>query len=413
MKGEIISVGTELLLGQIVNTNAKYLSEKLALLGIDIYFHTNVGDNEGRLKECLNIAFKRSDLIITTGGLGPTADDITKETVASFLRLPLIENKEAKDWIEKFFERLGQKPTPNNYKQALFPEGANILPNKNGTAPGCIIEKDNKIIVILPGPPSELIPMFEEAVYPYLKSKTSEIIKSRVLKIFGLGESKVEELVKPLLFNSNPTVAPLLGDGYVTLRITAKGHNEDETLKMIEDMESKMRGILGEYIYAVDKENMEDVVVKLLQKNNLTLATAESCTGGQLSGKITDVPGASKVFKLGVVSYSNEAKESILGVKKSTLENYGAVSLETAKEMAQNVRKIAHSDFGISTTGIAGPTGGTPEKPVGLVYVGFATNKDVYVKKFMLRGNRSRIRARTVLHALDIVRKYLLGIKID
>ncbi|AEM78754.1 competence/damage-inducible protein A [Thermoanaerobacter wiegelii] len=413
MKGEIISVGTELLLGQILNTNAKYLSEKLALLGIDIYFHTNVGDNEERLKECLNIAFNRSDLIITTGGLGPTVDDITKETVASFLGIPLVENLEAKEEIIRFFEKVGQTPTMNNFKQAFFPEGAKILPNKNGTAPGCIIEKDNKIIIILPGPPSELIPMFEESVYPYLKSKTNETIKSRVIKIFGLGESKVEEMVKPLLFNSNPTVAPLVGDGYVTLRITAKGHDDKEILEMIEDMESRIRGIIGDYIYAVDEEEMEEVVIKLLQKNKLTLAVSESCTGGLLAKKITDVSGASKVFNLGVVSYSNEAKENILGVRKSTLESYGAVSHETAKEMAENIRKLANADFGLSTTGIAGPTGGTPEKPVGLVYVGFATNEKVYVKKLMLSGDRSKIRTRTVLHALDIVRRYLLGIKID
>ncbi|ERM92346.1 damage-inducible protein CinA [Caldanaerobacter subterraneus subsp. yonseiensis KB-1] len=412
MRGEIISVGTELLLGQIVNTNAKYLSERLALLGIDIYFHTNVGDNEERLKQCLKIAYERSELIITTGGLGPTVDDITKETIASFLNLPLVESEEAKQEIINFFERIGQKPTENNFKQALFPAGSKILPNKNGTAPGFILEKEGKIFVVLPGPPSELIPMFEEHVYPYLKRFTSETIKSRVLKIFGLGESKVEEMVRPLLQGSNPTVAPLVGDGYVTLRITAKG-KEEEVHEMISQVEKKIREILGDYIYAVDDEEMEKIVIKLLQKRGFTLATAESCTGGLLAKKITDVPGASKVFNLGVVTYSNEAKEKVLGVKKSTLDVHGAVSPETAKEMAENVRVLAKSDLGLSTTGIAGPSGGSPEKPVGLVYVGFATPEKTYVKKLMLSGNRDRIRTRSILHAFDMVRRYLEGRQID
>ncbi|MGB9779358.1 competence/damage-inducible protein A [Caldanaerobacter sp.] len=412
MKGEIISVGTELLLGQIINTNAKYLSEKLALLGIDVYFHTNVGDNEDRLKQCLKIAYERSELIITTGGLGPTVDDITKETIASFLNLPLVENKEAKQEIINFFERIGQKPTENNFKQAFFPEGSRILPNRNGTAPGFILEKSGKIFVVLPGPPSELIPMFEEHVYPYLKNFTKETIKSRVLKIFGIGESKVEEMVKPLLQGSNPTVAPLVGDGYVTLRITAKGL-EGNVNTMIKEVESKIREILGEYIYAVDDEDMEEVVVKLLQMKGLSLATAESCTGGLLAKKITDVPGASKVFGFGVVTYSNVAKEKILGVDKKTLESYGAVSPETAKEMAEKVRSLANADLGLSTTGIAGPSGGTPEKPVGLVYVGFATPQKTYIKKLMLSGDRDRIRTRAMLHALDMVRRYLEGKQID
>ncbi|MGB9678609.1 MAG: competence/damage-inducible protein A [Thermoanaerobacteraceae bacterium] len=410
MISEIISVGTELLLGQIANTDAKFLSTQLSLLGIDVYFQTNVGDNEKRVKDCLAIAFKRSDIIITTGGLGPTDDDLTKETVASFLELPLVEYEDAKNSIDNYFKKLNQKPTLNNYKQALFPKGSKILPNNFGTAPGCIIEHKGKIIIILPGPPSELIPMFNNYVYPFLRSKSNEIIYSRILKFFGIGESKLEELVKSLLNSSNPTIAPLVGDGFVTLRITAKTSNKQQAIEMINNMERKIKDIVGEYIFAVDDESMESTVVNLLKEKKLTVSTAESCTGGLLAGKITDVPGASEIFNLGLVTYSNKAKQNLLNVKSETLERYGAVSHETAEEMAINILHLAKSDIGVSVTGIAGPDGGTTDKPVGLVYVGFATKEKVDVKKLMLNGSRDKIRNRTVLNALDIIRRYLLSI---
>lgn len=413
LKCEIISVGTELLLGQIVNTNAKYLSEKLASIGIDIYYHTNVGDNQARLKDCLGIAFKRSNLIITTGGLGPTTDDITKETISLFLGLPLIEDYYARQQIEEYFNKINEKPTINNYKQACFPKGSKILPNDKGTAPGCIVETENATIIMLPGPPSELIPMFDNYVYPYLKDKNPQIIKSRVIKIFGVGESKVEEMVKELLNNSNPTVAPLIGDGFVTLRITAKSDNENKAFEMIKEVEYEIRNILKDYIFAIDNESMESVVVNLLRKNSLTISTAESCTGGLLSGKLTDVEGASDVFKLGLITYSNESKQKLLGVQRNTLEKYGAVSHQTAEEMAHNVRKIANTDFGISITGIAGPGGGSIEKPVGLVYIGFSSKENEFVKKTIFNGDRYRIRTRSVLYAMDILRRYILGLKID
>lgn len=413
MKSEIISVGTELLLGQIVNTNAKYISLKLSTVGIDVFFQTNVGDNSKRLKECLEIAVKRSDVIILTGGLGPTMDDLTKETVAEFFDLPLIEDTDSKLSIENYFNKSNRKMTANNYKQALFPEGSKILPNKIGTAPGCILKKNGKIIIILPGPPSELIPMFDNYVYPYLKNMSDKIIVSKVIKIFGIGESKVEDMVNDLLISSNPTVAPLIGDGIVTLRITAKSDNKEEAENMISKIEKKIKDVIGDYIFGSDDETMEYVIFNLLRERNLTLTTAESCTGGLLSKMITDIPGSSEIFKYGFVTYSNEAKQKMLGVSKQTLEKYGAVSIETAKEMAVNAKEIANADYSVSITGIAGPDGGTEKKPVGLVYIGLSYNNEFYVRKTLTMGVRQRIRLISALNAMDMIRRHILKLKID
>jgi nicotinamide-nucleotide amidase len=413
MKSEIISVGTELLLGQIVNTNAKYISLKLSTIGIDVFFQTNVGDNSKRLKECLEIAVKRSDVIILTGGLGPTMDDLTKETVAEFFDLPLIEDTDSKLSIENYFNKSNRKMTANNYKQALFPEGSKILPNKIGTAPGCILKKNGKIIIILPGPPSELIPMFDNYVYPYLKNMSDKIIVSKVIKIFGIGESKVEDMVNDLLISSNPTVAPLIGDGIVTLRITAKSDNKEEAENMISKIEKKIKDVIGDYIFGSDDETMEYVIFNLLRERNLTLTTAESCTGGLLSKMITDIPGSSEIFKYGFVTYSNEAKQKMLGVSKQTLEKYGAVSIETAKEMAVNAKEIANADYSVSITGIAGPDGGTEKKPVGLVYIGLSYNNEFYVRKTLTMGVRQRIRLISALNAMDMIRRHILKLKID
>ncbi|QSZ26372.1 competence/damage-inducible protein A [Aceticella autotrophica] len=413
MKSEIISVGTELLLGQIVNTNAKYISLKLSTIGIDVFFQTNVGDNPKRLKECLEIAVKRSDIIILTGGLGPTMDDLTKETVAEFFDLPLIEDTDSKLSIENYFNKSNRKMTANNYKQALFPEGSKILPNEIGTAPGCIFKKNSKIIIILPGPPSELIPMFDNYVYPYLKNMSDKIIVSKVIKIFGIGESKVEDMVNDLLISSNPTVAPLISDGIVTLRITAKSDNKEEAENMIAKIEEKIKDVIGDYIFGSDDETMEYVIFNLLRERNLTLTTAESCTGGLLSKMITDIPGSSEIFKYGFVTYSNEAKHKMLGVSKQTLEKYGAVSIETAKEMAVNAKEIANADYGVSITGIAGPDGGTEKKPVGLVYIGLSYNNEFYVRKTLTMGVRQRIRLISALNAMDMIRRHILKLKID
>lgn len=413
MKCEIISVGTELLLGQIANTNSKFISEMLTTLGIDVYFQTNVGDNKSRLLECLKIASERSDLIILTGGLGPTIDDLTKETVAEFFALKLVEDIDTKLKIQSYFKKSKRNLTQNNYKQALFPEGAKILPNDNGTAPGCIIEKNNKVVVVLPGPPSELIPMFKNHVYPYLKLLSNKIIVSKVIKIFGIGESQVDEMANKLLVSQNPTVAPLIGNGFVTLRITAKSDDPQKAKEMIDEYEKSIRDLLDEYIFGVDDDTLESVVLNLLKTKNLTLSTAESCTGGLLSKKITDIPGASEIFKFGAITYSNESKEEILGVSKNTIEKYGAVSEETAREMAVNVKDIAKTDYGLSITGIAGPSGGTPNKPVGLVYIGLAYKDAVYIKKIISNGNRDKIRLNSAMNALDMLRRHLSGLKID
>ncbi|MGF7399596.1 competence/damage-inducible protein A [Thermoanaerobacterium thermosaccharolyticum] len=413
MKCEIISVGTELLLGQIANTDAKFISEMLTSLGIDVYFQTNVGDNKSRLLECLKIASNRSDIIILTGGLGPTMDDLTKETVAEFFGLKLVVDIDTKIKIESYFKKSMRKMTQNNYKQALFPEGSKILPNDNGTAPGCIFEKNGKKVVILPGPPSELIPMFNNYVYPFLKSLSNDIIVSRVIKIFGIGESKVETMVSDMLLSKNPTVAPLIGNGFVTLRITAKSDDVQKAKKMIDDIEVSLRKIFGEYIFGVDDDTMESIVLNLLKDKGSTLSTAESCTGGLLSEKITSVPGASEVFKFGAITYSNESKENILGVSGEIIRRHGAVSEETAREMAMNVKNISKTDYGLSITGIAGPSGGTIAKPVGLVYIGLAYKDEIYVKKLISNGNRDKVRLNSAMHALDMLRRHLTGLKID
>jgi nicotinamide-nucleotide amidase len=413
LKCEIISVGTELLLGQIANTDAKFISEKLTSLGIDVYFQTNVGDNKSRLLECLKIASNRSDIIILTGGLGPTMDDLTKETVAEFFGLKLVVDIDTKIKIESYFKKSMREMTQNNYKQALFPEGSKILPNDNGTAPGCIFEKNGKKVVILPGPPSELIPMFNNYVYPFLKSLSNDIIVSRVIKIFGIGESKVETMVSDMLLSKNPTVAPLIGNGFVTLRITAKSDDVQKAKKMIDDIEVSLRKIFGEYIFGVDDDTMESIVLNLLKDKGSTLSTAESCTGGLLSEKITSVPGASEVFKFGAITYSNESKENILGVSGEIIRRHGAVSEETAREMAMNVKNISKTDYGLSITGIAGPSGGTIAKPVGLVYIGLAYKDEIYVKKLISNGNRDKVRLNSAMHALDMLRRHLTGLKID
>lgn len=407
MKCEIISVGTELLLGQIANTDAQYISQELAPLGIDVYFHTAVGDNSKRLKECLEIAWNRSDVIITSGGLGPTLDDLTKETIADFLGLQMIKYAEAQEHLQKYFK--GRDITPNNYRQTYFPEGSILLPNNNGTAMGAILEKDDRIIIILPGPPNELVPMFKESVIPYLMAKSDYIIKSKVLRIFGIGESKVEDMIKEIIENqSNPTIAPLAKEGEVTLRITAKNKKASNVDEMIKRMEEQVRNILGDYIYGTNDDSLESVVGKLLMEKSITIAIAESCTGGLISNKLTNIPGISSVFKLGTVVYSNEAKMDVLGVNKDVLKEKGAVSEEVAIQMAQNVRLIAKTDLGLSVTGIAGPDGGTDQKPVGLTYIALTDGENILCNKYTFNGNRLKNKNLASMHALDMVRRYII-----
>ncbi|MGL5244644.1 MAG: competence/damage-inducible protein A [Sarcina sp.] len=411
MKAEILSVGTEILLGDIVNTNAQFISKELANLGVNVYHQSVVGDNEKRILKAFDDAFKQCDLVITTGGLGPTKDDLTKELAAQYLGKKLVLHKPSLDYINNYFKKLGKVPSENNKKQAYFPQDAIVMDNPNGTAPGAIMTEANKTIIVLPGPPSEMKPMFNNFVAPYLSSLTDSILLSKTLRIFGIGESSMEKLVEDLIENqTNPTIAPYAKDVDVILRVTAKAKNEEEANKLIEPMEKEIRKRLGHNVYGEGETTLEDVVGKMLVDKNLTISTAESCTGGMLASTLINYPGISQVFIDGVITYSNEAKMKIIGVKKETLDNFGAVSEETAKEMAEGIAKLSGTKIGVSTTGIAGPGGGTEEKPVGLVYVGLYINGEMKVKKFTFQGDRQKVRIRTVMNVLDWIRREVQSI---
>ncbi|MDI6601776.1 MAG: competence/damage-inducible protein A [Thermoanaerobacteraceae bacterium] len=408
MKGEIISVGTELLLGQICNTDAQFISKEAAEIGVDIYYHTAVGDNRARLLNALKIASERSELIITTGGLGPTEDGLTKETITEFLNLKLVEYPEARLHVVEHFH--SKKMPQSNKKQWMFPEGSLLIPNNNGTAPGCIIEKNSKIFIVLPGPPNELQPMVKETVIPYIISKEANnyVIKSRILKLFGLSESETEEKIKDLIDNqTNPTIAPLVGKSEVTLRLTAKAHNAGEAYDMITGMEQKIRDRIGEYIYGIDEDTLPIIVTNLLISRKFTIAIAESCTGGNITNLLTDISGVSQSLKLGEITYSNESKISELGISKDIIEKYGAVSRETAIAMAEGIRKKANTDIGLSVTGIAGPDS-IENKPVGLFYVGISSYYGGEVYEFLSRGTRMWFKNYASLTALNELRKYIM-----
>ncbi|MFN3699216.1 MAG: competence/damage-inducible protein A, partial [Dictyoglomus sp.] len=392
MRCEILSVGTELLLGDILNTNVQYLSRRLADLGISVYFHTTVGDNPDRLKKALDIAFSRNDMVITTGGLGPTKDDLTKEVSAEFFNKKLVLHEESLQRIKEFFEKKGLPLIESNIKQAYVIEGSKVIPNDWGTAPGIILEERGKILILLPGPPKEMIPMFETYVVPYLSSLSSEVIYSRILRICGIGESFMEEKVKDLILKqTNPTIAPYAKEGEAILRITAKAKTKEEAEDMIEKVVEEIRERLGDYIYGEGETSLEEVVVGLLIERKLTLSVAESCTGGLISARIVNVPGVSKVFKGGIIAYSNEVKIKELGISEDILRSFGAVSSYCAIEMAKNIALIMKSDIGLSATGIAGPEGATLDKPVGLVYLGLYINGETLYKELRLSGDRNRI----------------------
>lgn len=408
---EILSVGTELLLGDILNTNSQYLNRRLADLGISVYFNTTVGDNPQRLKKALEIAFSRSDMVIATGGLGPTKDDLTKEVSAEFFGKKLILHEESLNRIKEFFEKRGLPLTEGNIKQAYIIEGSKVIPNDWGTAPGIIYENNRKILILLPGPPREMIPMFETYVVPYLLTLSSETIQSKVLRVCGLGESFMEERIKDLVENqTNPTIAPYAKEGEAILRITAKAKSKEEAEKLIEEVEKEIRKRLGDFIYGEGDITLEEVVVKLLIEKGITIAVAESCTGGMISARIVNVPGVSKVFKEGIIAYSNESKIKRLNISEETLKKYGAVSKECALEMARNVALISGADIGLSSTGIAGPEGGTSDKPVGLVYLGLYMNGVENYKELKLSGDRNRIRLYTTINALDFLRRHILNL---
>nr|WP_294488578.1 competence/damage-inducible protein A [uncultured Anaerosporobacter sp.] len=410
---ELISVGTELLLGNIVNTNAAYLSEKCAELGMSLYYEVTVGDNEERLLDTVTTAINRSDVIILTGGLGPTQDDLTKETVAKALNLPIVEDRHTRERIENHFKRSNYKViTENNWKQARIIEGCKVVDNQNGTAPGLIVEtQEGKRVILLPGPPNEMIPMFENDIYEYLNQINPNVIYSKMVKICGIGESMVETEITDLIeAQSNPTIAPYAKSGEVHLRVTASAPSVEEAKKLVKPIVKELKDRFKQNVYTTDEaEALEDTVVKLLKKYDLSLATAESCTGGLFTGRIVNVAGASDVLKEGFITYSNKAKKKNLDVSKNTLKKHGAVSEQCAKEMAKGAAINTGSDVAVAITGIAGPDGGTDEKPVGLVYIACFANEKVTVKEFNFKGNRQKIREGAVIYALDLLRRCILN----
>lgn len=408
MNAEILCIGTELLLGNIVNTNAAYLSEQLARLGINVYHHTVVGDNAQRLQDALHIAVNRADLVIMTGGLGPTYDDLSKETVSNYFKRQLVFHQPSFEKLQEFYANRGVKMQPNNEKQAYQPEGAVVFTNHSGTAPGIAIEEGDKTAIMLPGPPRELKLMFESEVLPYLQKFSDHIIVSRDLRLFGIGESQVETMLRDIMTGSiNPTLAPYAKEGEVMLRITASAATAEEGYALMEPMMEQIEPVIGPYLYGIDVPNLQTALVNYLLEHNITVSVAESCTGGLVSKSITDIPGCSSVYPGGVCSYSNEMKIKWLGVKEETLNAYGAVSEQTALEMAQGIRLATGADFGLSTTGIAGPGGGSEEKPVGLVYMAVAGEHYQRVEKVIIRygerTSRDMIRQRSAKHALHLL----------
>ena len=415
MIAEIVTVGTEILLGNIVNTNSAYLAVECANLGLTVYYQSVVGDNEERMKAVIRTALDRSDVVILTGGLGPTEDDLTKEVTSEVMEMPLVEDAHSKERIERYMKEYKKnnsqrRITSNNYKQALIPEGALVLDNHNGTAPGLILEKDGKIAILLPGPPVELKPMFTEEVYPYLRKKQPEIIYSQVVKICGIGESQVAEDIQDMIqAQTNPTIAPYAKVGEVHLRITAKASDEKEGKKLIKPVVRELKRRFGRNIFATEAEKtLEEAVVDMLRDQQLTLALAESCTGGEIAARIVNVPGASQVFTHGFVTYSNRAKRKCLGVKKATLKLEGAVSAKCAKEMAKGGCNAAEADICLSITGLAGPDGGTKETPVGTVFMGCCYNGKVVTREFHFTGNRTKIRQQATAHALAFLRECMM-----
>ena len=408
---ELISVGTELLLGNIVNTNAAFLSEKCAQLGLSLYYQTVVGDNPERLEETLKTALGRSDVVILGGGLGPTQDDLTKETAAKVLGKELVEDAHTKKRIQSFFDvRCVGEITDNNWKQALVPEGSMVVDNDNGTAPGIIMEEKGKIVILLPGPPTEMIPMFQKDIFPYLNKKQPEVIISEMIKICGIGESKAETMIADLIQSqTNPTIATYAKIGEVHLRLTAKADNEAAARKLMKPVIRELKVRFGGHIYTTDEQTtLEEAVVQLLKEQQLSLTTVESCTGGLFTGRLVNVQGASEVLKQGFITYSNKAKRKLIGVKKLTLKEFGAVSEKTAKEMAKGAILTTGSDVAVAITGIAGPDGGTKEKPVGLVYIAVSVKGNLRVEKYHFTGNRAKIRESAVVAALTLLRTGIL-----
>lgn len=410
MRAEILSVGTELLLGQITDTNAAYIARELAALGIDVFFKQTVGDNPQRIQDTVRLALSRADAVLITGGLGPTEDDLTVDAVARALGEDLVEDPAVVDHVRRFFAARGRAPTANVFKQALVPRSARVIPNLRGTAPGIHLERDGRMIFIMPGVPYEMEAMMREYVTPILRARTTgEVIQSVVLRVTGEGESAVEMRIKDLLATTTPTIAPYAKLGEVHLRLTAKGHPEAVARLLVEG-EGRVRERLGDLIYGREDESLEEIVGRMLAARRETLAVAESCTGGLLAQRLTAVPGSSAYFAGGVVAYSNDAKLELLGVPQALLEAHGAVSAPVAEAMAQGIRARAGTTYALSITGVAGPSGGTEEKPVGLVYLGLADGHGAQHRRltFGSQPGRAGVRYLAAQAALNLLRLHLL-----
>lgn len=408
---EVVSIGTELLLGQIVDTDAAYLAGQLSSLGIAVYHRATVGDNLERAIDTVRRASDRADIVFLIGGLGPTMDDLTRDIMAAVLDAPLRRDAVVAAHLTAWFAERNYPMGDTILRQADVPEGGRPLPNAHGTAPGLILEKGAKTLIALPGPPNEFVPLFEAEVYPYLRERTSgerQVIRSRTLRIVGVGESEVENRVRDLMQEGNPSVAPYAKTGEVHLRVTARAATEADADRVIEERARQIYDRLGASIYGEDDTTLEASVVALLTEKGRTVATAESCTGGTLAGRITNIPGSSAVFETGVVTYSNHAKVDLLKVPQALVGSAGAVSPEVAKAMAERVRELAGADYGVSVTGIAGPGGGTADKPVGLVYIGLSTGKGVVATKHLFNGTRADVRLRSSQAALALLRDELL-----
>ena len=412
---ELIAVGTELLLGNIANTDAQMLSEGLSALGIDVYYHTVVGDNPQRLREALEIARKRANIIITTGGLGPTYDDLTKQTICETFGLPLEFHEDIWQEIVSYFQRRmkGGQITENNRQQAMLPVGCTVFDNPVGTAPGCAFEKDGVRVLMLPGPPYECRYMFTHRAAPYLRALTHEKIFSQELRIFGMGESQVEAVLHEMMVKgANPTLAPYAKTGEVLLRATAKAPTQEEAEEMLRPMVERVKATLGDIVYGEDVASLEEAVLAILKEQGKTVSFAESCTGGLLAKRLTDLPGASQVFRGGVVSYTNAVKAAALGVDETLLAEYGAVSEPVAKAMAEGCRRLCGSDLAVSVTGVAGPDGDDRGNPVGTVFLGLSTGAETICRQVDLSRGRSRghIRHIAASHAFDLLRRALLDL---
>ena len=405
---ELISVGTEILLGDILNTDAQFLSIELARLGISVIHQSTVGDNRERLLAQLKEAADRSDIIILSGGLGPTPDDLTKEVCCEFFGKKMFLHEPTVEKIKTYFSTKGMEMAQNNLKQAMLPKDCVIFPNDNGTAPGMAIEKDGVHILVLPGPPRELKPMFRNCAVPYLMQFSDRIIVSHNIRTFGIGESLMAERVNDLFDTENPTVAPYAKDGEALLRVTAMARTKEEAENLCKPVINEIKNRLDGFVYGVDYTCIEEAVIEKLKEKQMKVATAESCTGGLIAKRITDVPGASEVFDCGIISYANEIKHRVLGVSEDDLNKYGAVSEPVARQMAQGALKVSGADIAVSVTGIAGPDSDSTNKPVGLVYIGLADRDNVWVRELRTsRKDRSYNRYVSASNALNMIRLYI------